>query len=103
MKAIDLLLLILMVALAKAQFEEWYVNRDSDIVIAQLQQDPPNIKLWQCGTLKQLIADLQQPSMPVAFQHRGENIEELKLYIRQEWLESGCSQLDNEPTAYQKP
>ncbi|MGL5525311.1 MAG: hypothetical protein ACRDCY_16225 [Aeromonas veronii] len=69
MRPIEVTLLILMIALTRAQLEEWQLNREDAIVLAE--RGVPTVSLWQCGTLKQRIADLSQHSARCSFNIEG--------------------------------
>lgn len=91
MKLSEVALLVLMIALTRAQLEEWQLNRDDAIVLAE--RGVPTVSLWQCGTLKQRIADLNQHSAEVQFQYRGQNMADVSHYLEREWKQAGCEQL----------
>ncbi|MCF3097513.1 hypothetical protein EHZ86_09340 [Aeromonas australiensis] len=91
MKPPELALLVLMVALARAQLEEWQLNREDAILLAG--RGVPTVSLWQCGSLKQRIAALNQHSAEVQFQYRGQNMADVIHYLEREWKQAGCEQL----------
>lgn len=91
MKLPEVALLVLMVALTRAQLEEWQLNRDDAIVLAG--QGSPTVTLWQCSVLTQRMADLNVQSAEVAFQNRGENMRDLSHYLEREWKQAGCERL----------
>ena len=91
MKLSEVALLVLMVALTRAQLEEWQLNREDAIVLTE--RGVPTVSLWQCGTLKQRMADLNQHSAEVQFQYRGQNMADVSHYLEQEWKQAGCEQL----------
>ncbi|MFB2866458.1 hypothetical protein [Aeromonas sp. MdU4] len=91
MKLSEVTLLVVMVALTRAQLEEWQLNREDAIVLAE--RGVPTVSLWQCGTLKQQIADLSQRSAEVQFQYRGQNMADVSHYLEREWKQAGCEQL----------
>ena len=91
MKLAEVALLVLMLALTKAQIDEWQLNQGDAIVLAR--QGPTTVSLWQCGTLKQQMADLTQYSAESQFQNRGQNVDEVNHYLERQWREAGCEQL----------
>lgn len=91
MKLPEVALLVLMVALTRAQLEEWQLNRDDAIVLAE--RGVPTVSLWQCGTLKQRMADLGHQSAELQFQYRGQNMADVSHYLEREWKQAGCEQL----------
>ena len=91
MKLTEVAMLALMAALSWTQLEEWQLNRDDAIVLSE--PGVPTVSLWQCGALKQRIADLSQHSAEVQFQYRGQNMADVSHYLEREWKQAGCEQL----------
>lgn len=91
MKLPEVALLVLMIALTRAQLEKWQLNLEDVIVLAE--QGVPTVSLWQCGTLKQRTADLSQHSTEVQFQYRGQNMTDVSHYLEREWKQADCEQL----------
>ncbi|MGL5040606.1 hypothetical protein [Aeromonas sobria] len=91
MKLTEVAMLALMAALSWTQLEEWQLNRDDAIVLAE--RGVPTVSLWQCGALKQQMADLNQRNTEVQFQYRGQNMADVSHYLEREWKQAGCEQL----------
>ncbi|MGL4932844.1 MAG: hypothetical protein ACRC4P_05840 [Aeromonas sp.] len=91
MKLTEITLLVLMIALSWAQLEEWQLNRSDAIVLTEQRQ--PTINFWQCGALKQQLANINQRNAEWLFQYRGQNTAEMNHYLERQWQQTGCEQL----------
>ena len=91
MKLADVAVLSVLGLLAWSQWQEWRLNRDDAITLAY--QGVPVVSLWQCGLLKQKMADLTEHSAAVQFQFRGQDLVEVNRYLEREWQQQGCEQL----------
>ena len=56
MKLAEIAILSVLGLLAWTQWQEWQLNRNDAITLAY--QGVPVVSLWQCGQLKQKMADL---------------------------------------------
>ena len=91
MKPAEMAVLGVLGLLLWSEWQDWQLNQGDSISLAY--QGVPTVSLWQCGTLKQRIADLNQHSAEVQFQYRGQNMADVSHYLEREWKQAGCEQL----------
>jgi hypothetical protein len=91
MKLAEVALLSVLGLLLWSQWQEWKLNQGDAIELAY--QGAPVVSLWQCGQLKQKMANLTDVSAELPFQFRGQSPAEVERYLQREWRQQGCEQL----------
>ena len=66
MKLAEIAILSVLGLLAWTQWQEWQLNRNDAITL--VYQGVPVVSLWQCGQLKQKMADLTDHATAEAFE-----------------------------------
>ncbi|WP_421240663.1 hypothetical protein [Aeromonas enteropelogenes] len=74
-----------------SEWQDWQLNRDDAIELAY--KGAPAVSVWQCGTLKQRMADIDAHRADIQFQYRGQDMTEVTHYLQREWKQMGCEQL----------
>ncbi|WP_257498033.1 hypothetical protein [Aeromonas media] len=72
MKLAEIAVLSVLGLLAWTQWQEWQLNRNDAITLAY--QGVPVVSLWQCGQLKQKMADLTDHTPPNCNFSTGDNL-----------------------------
>ena len=91
MKLAEIAVLSVLGLLAWTQWQEWQLNRNDAITLAY--QGVPVVSLWQCGQLKQKMADLTDHAAELQLQYRGQSLDEISHYLQREWRHQGCELL----------
>ena len=91
MKLADVAVLSVLGLLAWSQWQEWRLNQNDAITLAY--QGVPVVSLWQCGQLKQKMADLTGHAAELQPQYRGQSLDEISRYLQREWRKQGCELL----------
>ncbi|WP_338891233.1 hypothetical protein [Aeromonas rivipollensis] len=91
MKLADIAVLSALGLLAWSQWQEWRLNQNDAITLAY--QGVPVVSLWQCGQLKQKMADLTGHAAELQPQYRGQSLDEISHYLQREWRKQGCELL----------
>lgn len=91
MKLAEVAILSVLGLLLWSQWQEWQLNRNDAIEFAY--PGTPTSSLWQCGQLKQKMADLAEHSAEMQYQYRGQGLADLDRYLKKEWRLQGCEQL----------
>ena len=91
MKPAEMAVLGVLGLLLWSEWQDWQLNQGDSISLAY--QGVPTVSLWQCGLLKQKMADLTEHSAAVQFQFRGQDLVEVNRYLEREWQQQGCEPL----------
>ncbi|MEG0007543.1 hypothetical protein ACW5XF_02185 [Aeromonas lusitana] len=91
MKLAEVAILSVLGLLGWSQWQEWRLNQGDAIELAY--QGAPTVGLWQCGQLKQKMAQLAEHSTEMQYQFRGQALTDLDRYLHKEWRLQGCDQL----------
>lgn len=91
MKLAEIAVLSVLGLLLWSQWQEWQLNQGDAIELAY--RGAPVVSLWQCGQLKQKMADVTDHSAEALFQFRGQSQAEVNRYLQREWRQQGCEQL----------
>ncbi|MGY4105986.1 hypothetical protein MNZ22_03220 [Aeromonas encheleia] len=91
MKLAEIAVLSVLGLLIWSEWQEWRLNQHDAIALAY--QGVPTVSLWQCGQLRQKMADLTEHSAEMQFQYRGQSLSDVSHYLQREWRQQGCEQL----------
>lgn len=87
MKVGKLMILALLALLAHGEWQQWRGNLDDRITFAD--KGVPSVSLWQCGLLRQQMAELEERRMPASSMPQQE-AESLQHYLVGKWQTLGC-------------
>lgn len=87
MKVGKLMILALLALLAHGEWQQWRGNLDDRITFAD--KGVPSVSLWQCGLLRQQMAELEERRAPGSFMPRQERTS-LHRYLAGKWQTLGC-------------